>query len=459
MTTFVPAASPSGMLFLPDGMAGLAHEEVDPPAEWSEQEWLRLGDEVSELDADDMIRALGVATRVRARADALETRALARLHALRNGSRYVAEEAALELRVSRQVARRRVDRSVALVERLPRTLAAMADGAYEAYAASKIVDVTDNLSLAHAREVDVRLDEQVRGGCVAPCDATQLRRAARRLAQQVDPDGQAMRARRAREGRKVELVAGEDAMATLYLDLPAEVAGTAYARIDRDARALRNSGDQRTLDQLRADISAALLLGQAGTGPSPGVGAQVYLHMPIDTALTMSDDGAELSGYGPIPGPIARDIAMNPNSVWRKVLTDPGSGVARDISRRRRPTQAMRELIAARDRECPYCHRPARRCDFDHLTEWSTSGETSARNGGAKCEHHHYLKDEPGWRLDYDAESGTATITTPTGRTYTKKRGTLTTRRPRAAPNIAVPQPRHPAETPANSPPRDEPPC
>lgn len=456
MTTFVPAARPSGMLFLPDGMAGPARAEVDPPAERSEQEWLRLGDdEVSLLDADDVIRALGVATRARARADALETRALARLHALRNGSRYVAEEAALELRVSRQVARQRVDRSVALVDRLPRTLAAMADGAYEAYAASKIVDVTDNLSLAHAREVDARLDEQVRGGCLAPCDATQLRRAARRLAQQVDPDGQAMRARRARAGRKIELVAGEDAMATLYLDLPAEVAGAAYARIDRDARALRNSGDQRTLDQLRADISAALLLGQP---TDTGVGALVYLHMPIDTALTMSDDGAELSGYGPIPGSIARDIAMNPNSVWRKVLTDPASGVACDISRRRRPTQAMRELIAARDRECPFCHRPARRCDFDHLTDWSTAGETSARNGGAKCEHHHYLKDEPGWGLDYDAESRTATITTPTGRRYTRKRGTLTTRRPRAAPDSAIPHPRNPAETPANSPPRDEPP-
>jgi len=426
-----------------------------------EHEWLWLHDEVAELDADEVVRALGAAARVRARADALEARALARLNELRNGSRYVAEEAALELRVSRQAAQRRVERAVALVERLPRTLVAMADGEYEAYAASKIIDVTDNVTVEHAREVDARLDEQVRAGHFVPCDATQLRRAARRLVQQIDPDGQAMRARRARAGRKVELAAGEDAMSTLYLDLPAEVAATAYARIDRDARALRNTGDQRTLDQLRADIGAALLLGQP-TGTRPSVGAMVYLHMPIGTALAMGEDGAELSGYGPIPGPIAREIATNPGSIWRTVLTDPGTGVPQDISRRRRPTQAMRELIAARDRECPYCHRPARHCDFDHLTDWHASGETSARNAGAKCEYHHYLKDEPGWRLDYDPGTQIATIITPTGRFYSKRKRPIAKRGTEPASGAAIPHQRQPTATAtpdANAPPGgDDPP-
>lgn len=307
----------------------------------------------------------------------------------------------------------------------------------EAYTADKIVEVTDNLTAAQARDVDARLDEKVREGCFAPGDASQIRRAARRLVQQVDPDGQTVRARRARTRRRVELLPGEDAMSMLLMALPAEVAATAYARIDRDARALRNSGDERTLEQLRADVAAALLLAQPVTGndatqtgpaSSPSVGAMVYVHMPVDTALTMSDQGAELSGYGPIPGPIAREIATNPGSVWRTVLTDPGSGVPQDISRRRRPTQAMRELVAARDREC-----------------------------------HHYLKDEPGWRLDYDPTTGTATITSPTGRTYTKKNRPITT--PKPTPNresdIAIPEQRRPAEaSPAepNSPPNDDPP-
>ncbi|MPY98846.1 MAG: DUF222 domain-containing protein [Actinophytocola sp.] len=429
--------------------------------------------EVDRLNADDAVHALTVARRSRARADALEARALARLHELRDGSRYVAEEAALELRVSHQSAQRRLERARNLVERLPRTLEAMQDGEYEAYTASKIIDVTEHLDAGKARDVDARLDEKVRDGQFAPGDASQIRRAARRLVQQVDPDGQAVRARRARAGRKVELVAGEDAMSTLYLDLPAEVAATAYARIDRDARSLRNNGDERTLEQLRADVAAALLLAQptgtttddGDTASSSGVGAMVYLHMPIDTALAMSDEGAELSGHGPIPGPIAREIATNPGSVWRRVLTDPGSGVPQDISRRRRPTQVMRELVAARDRECPYCRRPAQRCDFDHLTARSSGGETSTRNGGPKCEYHHYLKDEPGWRLDYDPETQTAMIISPTGRTYTKKNRPINgipKQRPtpeavsNLEPDIAIPEQRKP--TASDSPPGDDPP-
>lgn len=462
VTTFIPCSSLSGVLFVPDEAVLPGPACFESPEMWSEQGWLRMRDEVSNLDAEGAVRALTVARRSRARADALEARALARLQELRDGSRYVAEEAALELRVSRQAAERRIDCARNLVERLPRTLAALHDGEYEAYTASKIVDVTEHLDVEKAREVDERLDEEVRGGQFAPGDASQIRRAARRLVQRVDPDGQAVRARRARAGRKVELVAGEDAMSTLYLDLPAEVAATAYARIDRDARSLRNNGDERTLEQLRADVAAALLLGRStgatddgATASSSNVGAMVYLHMPIDTALCMSDDGAELAGYGPVPGPIAREIATHPGSVWRKVLTDPGSGVPQDISRRRRPTQAMRELVAARDRECPYCHRPAQRCDFDHFTARSAGGETSSRNGGPKCECHHYLKDEPGWRLDYDPETLTATITSPTGRTYTKKnRPIIGKSRSRAAPQrrpksksgpeteIAIPGPR-----------------
>jgi hypothetical protein len=79
----------------------------------------------------------------------------------------------------------------------------------------------------------------------------------------------------------------------------------------------------------------------------------VFLHLPADTALGMSDDGCELAGYGPLPGPIAREIMTNPHSLWRTVFTDPGSGAVHDIGRRRyRPTAAIRDLVAVRDAEC-----------------------------------------------------------------------------------------------------------
>src|SRR5690606_31689618 len=87
-----------------------------------------------------------------------------------------------------------------------------------------------------------------------------------RLVHQIDPGGATARARQANAGRKVELQHGEHAQSRLTLDLRSEVASACYARVDSMARRLRRNGETRTLDQLRADIAADLLLGN-----DPGV--------------------------------------------------------------------------------------------------------------------------------------------------------------------------------------------
>lgn len=420
MTTFAQAGSQAGILYLPAELIG-AVPTADGP--WRDQELLALpAARVAELDADTLIDALAAARRLRARADALEARALDGLDRLRDGSRYVADEAALELRITRHAAADRLDRALNLVRRLPNVLAAMDAGELEGYPAGQIGRITAHLSDAHAREVDQRLAAKRAAGTLNLTDPVALRRTVRRLVQRVDPDGQAARARAARRDRGVRLVPGEDAMCTLIGELPAEVAACAYARVDGIARTLRNAGDQRNLDQLRADVYADLLLGRDPGATAPAGAAMVFLHIPIDAALTITDDGCELAGYGPIPGPIAREIMTNEHSLWRTVLTEPGTGALKDLGRRRRrPSQTLRDLIAVRDRECAHCHRPAQRCDHDHLTEWAQHGPTAEHNGGAKCEHHHYLKNQPGWNLHHDPNTGTATITTPTGRRYTRQ--------------------------------------
>ncbi len=58
------------------------------------------------------------------------------------------------------------------------------------------------------------------------------------------------------------------------------------------------------------------------------------------------------------------------------------------------------------------------RCDFDHLAEWQHHRDTSSDNGAPKCEYHHTLKSESDWRIDYDPDTGTTTVTTPSGRNY-----------------------------------------
>ncbi len=291
------------------------------------------GEEIAGYDDDEVMDTLAAVRRLRARADAIEAHALTRLDELRDGSRYVPDEAALELRMSRHATADRVATARVLTDDMPQLLAAMESGQIERHPATKITNAVTHLTGPQRREVDQQLADKLATGKLSWLDPSRLVRAARRLVTKVDPDGQTDRARRARVERKVELIPGEDSMSTLAAELPAEVAASAYSRIDGMARRLRNNGDERTLDQLRADVYADLLLGN-----------------------------------------------------------DPGT--------------------------MPGCHRPAQRCDFDHLGEWQHHPGTSSGNGAPKCKYHHTMKSEPDWHIDYDPETGTTTVTTPSGRSY-----------------------------------------
>jgi hypothetical protein len=426
VTEFLQVSSRGGILLLPREVVDTTLPSPGDP--FREMELLGLAPErIAALDDTDTLDLLAAIRKRKARAEAMEQRALARLNELRKGDRYVGDEAALELRISRNAGANRVTTATALVHRLPGVLAAMDDGELDGYTASRLVDACQGLSDDKAREVDELLAAKRAAGTLNLTDPTSLRRVARRLAVRVDPDAVATRARKARCERRVQVIHGEDTMSTLLADLPAEIASAAYANVDKHARRLRDNGDERNLDQLRADILGDLLCGHPADGSGTKPAAMVFLHMPITTALTMTDHGCELAGYGPIPGPIAREIMTNPKSVLRKVLVDPGTGKIEGLGRtRRRPNQALRDLIAARDRECPFCHRPAQACDLDHLNEWAKDGGgTDPENLGPKCEREHYLKDHPHWDLDFDPDSGEATLTTPAKRTFTRQRESI----------------------------------
>jgi hypothetical protein len=365
----------------------------------------------SDVDVAEGIAATQAAI---ARLQAAQLRMIGRLNQVRGGDRSVADEIAPELGMSRHAAQRRVGLSDDLLTRLPRTLAAMDNGELDLYKADKIADVTAALSVEKCREVDAAI-----AGRVAGKDAAQIRRAARDLVHRIDADGANERAVKRREDRRIELCHEDDAMATLLASLPAETASAIYARVDTIARTLKTTGDDRTLEQLRADVFSDLLLGKlAGHG---GVLGTIFLHIPIGTALGVTEHGCVLEGHGPVPGEIARRIVNDPDSVWRTVFTDPGSGAALDVGRtRRRPPAALADLVRVRDRECRMsgCHRPAHRCELDHAQRWRDNGTTSRDNLDCLCKHHNLLKERPGWDFRYDPETGELTVTTPAGRTH-----------------------------------------
>ncbi len=66
------------------------------------------------------------------------------------------------------------------------------------------------------------------------------------------------------------------------------------------------------------------------------------------------------------------------------------------------PSDRLREQIILRDRQCvfPWCTRPARSCDLDHIVPWEQGGATTTDNLAALCRRHHRLKTHSGWRYE-----------------------------------------------------------
>ena len=65
------------------------------------------------------------------------------------------------------------------------------------------------------------------------------------------------------------------------------------------------------------------------------------------------------------------------------------------------PAKTDREIVELRDRTCvhPWCQRPARLCDCDHITAFDRGGATCPRcNLAPLCRHHHRLKTLVDWR-------------------------------------------------------------
>ena len=122
--------------------------------------------------------------------------------------------------------------------------------------------------------------------------------------------------------------------------------------------------------------------------------------------------------------------ALAAGGTWKRLITDPASGVVIDVGRTRyRPPAGLADLVRARDRACvfPTCQTPAERCDIDHLTAWSQGGTTSLDNLVVLCEAHHRLKHTPGWALTRDQASGTLSWHTPDKTVYQRHPdGTIT---------------------------------
>lgn len=364
--------------------------------------------------------------------------------------RSVRAELAVALRVSEHDVARRLVVARLLVEELPSTRAALAQGQMLWEAAAMICAAAATLPSAVLPEFDERAVEAA--GLLTP---TQLRRAVARLREELHPEPLTARHARAREDRSVWVRSEIDGMATLCAMLPAVAAMGAYARIDRIARDVRGeatgdsvAGDGRTLAQLRADALTDLLVdGEIALGEdadatfAPGVRPEVRITLAATTAAGLDDASAHLDGYGPVPADVARELVAVGASFTR-VLTDPATGAVVSVGRTHRvPPSQMRLHLQLRDQTCrfPGCTRPAAGSEADHILEWRNGGATSLDNLASLCVAHHHVRHGDRWNYTLRAD-GTVEWTTPSGRRVIGAAPVLPGRPP-SPPRAAVDEP------------------
>lgn len=189
-----------------------------------------------------------------------------------------------------------------------------------------------------------------------------------------------------------------------------------------------DSGDLRSLGEVRADAFADLLLtGHAtpeainlSTAEADAIVAHVTITVPALTLLGGDDAAAEpaqLVGRGPIDPRTARRLAGGATG-WDRVLTHPVTGVVLAVDRYR-PSEQLRRSLRVRDEHCrfPGCRQPTHRCDIDHTIAREHDGPTKIRNLAHLCRRHHVLKHNSAWRVS-QREDGVLEWTSPTGRVY-----------------------------------------
>jgi hypothetical protein len=366
-----------------------------------------------------------------------------------------AVEIAFALGESTRVAKDLIYQALALSERLPATLAALSAGEVSRRVVAVVADETSVLEAEVAGELDERLAERVSGRT-----GPEARAITRRAVVAADPKAARARERKARRQRCFEVERQVvDGMGTFGGYAPIEDVMAIDARVRALAERARTPDDDRTAAARRLDVVTDLLLGRAVAGEnSPerhgdghttperhGFGkgwperydddvrrTQATTPWAVDVVVSLdtlegADDPAELRGYGPITAETARELAGD--GVWRRLLTDPVSGIVTDCGTQRyRPPQALADLVRARDRVChaPGCRQPAARCDLDHVLDSPAGpspsphprGATADWNLGPLCRTHHTCKPKPGWQVT-SPSPGRFEWTTPTGHTYT----------------------------------------
>jgi hypothetical protein len=394
-------------------------------------------------------------------------------------SEFFPDEIAMILNCSRAEATTLTEVAVTLVERLPSTWAALADGT---------LDWPRARALARelgwpARETDPELVTEVESAVLPKAgelSITKLRALTRRELLRRDATAAEMRRKEAERAGNVTVHGAADGMAELRAFMPAPLAAAVEATVDTYARMAKDAGDRRPIGPLRAGVLADLVL-RPWDNSRPPVTAAITVVAPLPTLARPSSDPAaaspasvdalplapgEVNGHpitagqlrmllteldalcpGGLRAPLhgTLDIALidDTTGALRATVTRPGLErlVRRGCSDhpaggcgcavlnrpspvdRYRPTPGQYCFVRTRDRTCrhPGCRSRAAWADLDHVVPHGDGGPTDCGNLCCLCRRHHRLKTHGrGWRFVM-CPDGVLSVTTPSGVTRTTR--------------------------------------
>lgn len=205
----------------------------------------------------------------------------------------------------------------------PELLSLVGTGAVSLAGLRKVMSATEVLAPELRRVVDSQLAADALDSTLTP---GQLARAAERRVLSADPGAADERAAAARQWRGVRLGDPFDGTAGVFARLRAEEALAVFAHLDRTARGMRQGGDDRSLNDLMADLFVESLL---------GVSVEGQLGEPATPVSWQSVDGWEPWLWS-TPPPLAPDLHPDPapdEPAWDRWNVEDGEAVGADVPR------------------------------------------------------------------------------------------------------------------------------
>ncbi len=195
---------------------------------------------------------------------------------------------------------------------------------------------------------------------------------------------------------------------------------------DADGAREASVGETRSVDNLRADLLAEMVLTAVPESDGAAdllahIRAEVHVTVPVLALAGRGRTSSTLDGVQPIDAVTARRLAGDVPGLDR-VLTHPFTGAVLAVDRYR-PSAELRRYLRAVDVRCrfPGCNLVARKCDIDHVEDAALGGATAVENLSHACRRHHMLKHHSRWKVHKDPD-GTVVWTSPTLVKYPDRR-------------------------------------